>query len=190
MAHYDSLFPPQRQQDTTCSRTCQSPSKGWLEWAVTRQTTWALLQILLHPAAKSMLSSKHSPSPSLLSYPNSLKKEKKKAYNDVARKDFICSTSSQSFLYFLIFQTILCTWLSPGCEGEGCHGDELWQEAGGYSLKGQTSMHFHGNDRLHILSACNFHTPMQLPVYKPPWMQNYACKRLCWSNIAAELPNP
>lgn len=117
-------------------------------------------------------------------------KREKKAYNDVARKDFICSTSSQSFLYFLIFQTILCTWLSPGCEGEGCHGDELWQEAGGYSLKGQTSMHFHGNDRLHILSACNFHTPMQLPVYKPPWMQNYACKCLCWSNIAAELPNP
>jgi len=77
MAHYDSLCPSQRQQETTCSRTCQSPSKLSLEWVVTRETTRALLQILIPPAAKSRLPSKHNPSPSLLAFPNILKKAKK-----------------------------------------------------------------------------------------------------------------
>lgn len=124
VARYGSLCPPQRQQDMTCSRTCQSPSKHWLEWVVTRETTKALLQNLLHPVAKSTLPSKHSSSPSLLVSPNSLKKVKK-AYDDVTRKDFICSIFSRSFLCCLISQTILCTWVSPDCGGKGCHSDEL-----------------------------------------------------------------
>lgn len=136
-AHCESLGPPQRQQDTTCSRTCQSPFKHWLEWVVASETTRALVQILLHPAAKSTLPSKNSPSPSL---PASLNGQEKatNAYNDVARKDFIYSTFSQSFLCCPISQNFLCTCLSSGCGGEGCHRDELWQDAGGYSLKGQT----------------------------------------------------
>lgn len=168
-AHCESLCPPKRQQGTICSRTCQGPLKHWLEWVVTSKTTRALLQILLH----------------------SLNSQKKatNAYNDVARKDFIYSTFSQSSLCYPISQTLLCTCFSSGCGGEGCHGDELWQEAGGNSLKGQTSVHIHWNDRIYILFASDFQTPTRLPVYKPLCMHNYACKYLRWSCIATGLPN-
>lgn len=78
-------------------------------------------------------------------------KRQKGAFN-VVRKDLICRTLSQSLLSYPISQISLCTCFFPGFGGQGCPTDEPWREVWGCSVKGQTSIHIHGNYRFHLVS--------------------------------------